>query len=270
MPTPKKPKTSSRAPKPTVTTKPVRTSTKVKPTATSVSVVVANSSTGKPSTAKPSTKPGVTTTTASVLRARATSDDAGFSRVLQARAAEPVLGATLERLEDGRRRWAAEAETATNAELELLEAERRRLQADAPNDGARLARIRRTIAAVATDLGGLRDLRGAMERAVPPVAGGFTVVGRVLSADGQVPEKAEVALVGPDGQDVGLGALAVGRDGMVRESYPPEIVRKLESTQTQVVAVVRIGRRVVASDATPVRVRAGVLHQFDLRIGALG
>ena len=109
-----------------------------------------------------------------------------------------------------------------------------------------------------------------MERAVPPVAGGFTVIGRVLSADGRVPEKAEVALVGPDGQDVGLGALAVGRDGMVRESYPAELVRKLEESGTQVVAVVRIGRRVVARDEAATRVRAGVLHQFDLRIGALG
>jgi hypothetical protein len=84
-----------------------------------------------------------------------------------------------------------------------------------------------------------------------------------------VPEKAEVALVGPDGQDVGLTPLAVGRDGMVRESYPAEIVRKLQETGTQVLAVVRIGRRVVAREESPAPVRAGVLHQFDLRIGAL-
>jgi hypothetical protein len=32
---------------------------------------------------------------------------------------------------------------------------------------------------------------------------------------------------------------------------------------------VRIGRRVVARDEVPAPVRAGVLHQFDLRVGAL-
>jgi hypothetical protein len=250
-------KADKAAVKATITTKPVRTSTKVAATAAKVSAAT-------------TTRPAVTAAAATVLRARASSDDAGFSRVLQARAADPVLGAAVERFEDGRRRWAAEAEAATAAELELLEAERRRLKADAPNDAARLARIQRTIAAVTTDLGGLRDLRGAMERAVPPVAGGFTVVGRVLSAEGGVPQKAEVALLGPDDQDIGLAALAVGADGMVRESYPPEIVRKLEAGGTQVVAVVRIGRRVVARDETPVRVRAGVLHQFDLRVGTLG
>lgn len=235
--------------KPKITTRPVRGGTTTK-TTTRTTVKTARA----------------TGTKATVLRARAASDDHSFARILQARSPEAVLRAAVDRFEEGRRGYAAEAETATAAELALLEAERARLRTDAPNDAARHGRVARAIAAVATELSGLRDLRREMERAVPPLPGGYTVVGRVLGRDGSVPEKAEVVFLGPDGRDLGLGALAVGKDGMVREAYPAEVAKKLEESGAQVTAVVRIGRRVVAREDVPVRVRAGRVHQFDLRI----
>jgi hypothetical protein len=194
--------------------------------------------------------------------------DHGFARVLQQRVPDRVLADVVGRLEEARRRYVVEVGTALEVEHEILAAEARRLAGgDDPGQG----RAAQALVAVETEAAALRDVVREMERAPSLEPDGFTVVGRVLTRTGHAPEKAEVVFLGPEGRDLGragLEPLAVDADGMVRQSYPADVARKLEESGVQVTVAVRIGKRVVATDDTAVRVRAGRLLQFDLRIGA--
>jgi hypothetical protein len=201
---------------------------------------------------------------------RAEGEDRSFLKILHTRSTDRILPELSLRLEGGRRRYASEVEAAAAAELAVLAEERRRLEREAPGDAARQARAARLAAAVELDLAATRHLREEIERAVPPVPGGFTVLGRVLTRDG-APARAEVFFAGADGQEVKLlGVIPVGKDGMVRRAYPADVTKRLEAERVRVVAAARVGRQVVGREQTPARVRAGGVHQFDLRVDSTG
>lgn len=199
------------------------------------------------------------------LASRARQDDRSFGRVLQTRSPDRIVPETVRRLEGGRRLYLEESLRAAEAELLLLTKERDRLQEE--GDKRRLARIARLVAAVEADLAAGRETAAAVKQSGDLPADGWAVLGRVLTRDGDVPQRAEVVFVAEEGRPVEpLQSLPVGPDGMVRAAFPAEVVKPLEQQALRVAAAVRVGRRILAVDETPVRLRAGRVYQFDLRV----
>jgi hypothetical protein len=205
---------------------------------------------------------------ASPLSARAPTEDRSFVQLLASRSPDKIAPEATLRLEGGRRLYVAETEKATAAELAALEDERKRIQDQDPNAAKKRARLDRLIAAVKLDSAGNAEIRKEIERAVTPERGGWTIAGRVLTRDGKVPAKAEVVFLDAEGKEIkALGALPVGKDGTIRESFAKDVVQKL-GERAKVTAAVRVGRQIVATEERSVRVAGDRIHQFDLRLAA--
>lgn len=195
------------------------------------------------------------------------SEDRTFNRVLATRASEKIVPEAGRRLEAGRQRYVSESLSGARAELEIVEAERKRIEKEGDATGRKLARLEQIGAAVEADIEASRTIAEAIERAVEPVPGGWTVVGRVLGAKGRPPKKAQVVFVDEAGKLVKmLEPIGVEADGMVRQGYTEDVVAPLAKEGLRVRAAVRVGRRTVATDSSPVRVQSGGLYQFDLRV----
>ena len=132
--------------------------------------------------------------------------------------------------------------------------------------GADIAAMRE-MTAVEGDIISGRATLAAIKQGLSPEPGGLTVIGRVLRRDGAVPKKAEVVFLSDKNEPVKeLGVRKLGTDGMLRTTYKADKVKKLVKEQTRVVAAVRQGGRIVATDETPTRVVLDQIYTFDLRV----
>lgn len=196
----------------------------------------------------------------------ATREDRSFSQVLKTKSTERIVPEAVNRFEAGRRLYAKQATAAAEAELQLLVKERKRHEEEDACPGLSSGRLDRLMAAVEADIAAGRATLDAIEHAVAPEPNGWTVIGRVLRRDGAVPENAEVLFLADRNEPVKeLGMHKLGADGMVRTTYPAEVIKRIIEQRLRVIAGVRIGGRIVATDGTPVHVGPGRVYLFDLR-----
>jgi len=194
-------------------------------------------------------------------------EDRSFAEVLRTKSVERVVPEAVNRFEAGRQLYAKQAVASADAELALLLEERKRLDQEDGAGEPRARRIDRLISAVEADLAASRATLDAIDDAVAPQVSGWTAIGRVLRRDGAVPRGAEVLFVAGGEEPVDeLGVHEPGKDGMVRVTYPAEVVKRLVQTRLEVAAAVRSGARIVATDETSVRLLPGRVYLFDLRV----
>ena len=192
-------------------------------------------------------------------------EDRSLVELLRTKSVDRILPEVVSRTEAGRRAYARDGETAVTAELALLAEERARLEAE-PDESGRRTQIDRVLAGIEADLESHRVVTRAVARAVQPVKGGWTVVGRAVPRRGGGLRRATIEFVTDNNQIVKeLGVLPVDTDGWVQKSYPAELVKELATRRVVVAAALRVGNRVVATDETRVEVAPDRLHQFDLR-----
>jgi hypothetical protein len=202
---------------------------------------------------------------AAAVRTRDGVADRSFGEVLRTKSVERILPEVLNRGEAGRRRYIESSVKAIDGEIELLREEHKRLQAEGTDDDA-IARIDRALLAVTAEAQSQRAAAADIARPLVHPAKGFTVIGRVLQRGGTAPKGATVEFASDREQPVKeLGSITVDADGSVRRAYPAELVTKMTNTPP-VHTVVRVGQRIVASDAAHVSVAPDTLYQFDLRI----
>jgi hypothetical protein len=191
--------------------------------------------------------------------------DRGLGKILAERSADKIVPEVARRLEGARKSHVDAAVKAAEAERALLEAEAARLEKEGDAGGRKAGRIARFRAAVETEARSARETAGAIERRIEPERGGWSVIGRVVDRKGVSPAKTQVVFVDEKNVPVkGLAPITVGKDGMVRQSYPAATVAKL--VRVRVAAAARVGTKIVAVDDARTLVGAGRLHQFDIRI----
>lgn len=193
--------------------------------------------------------------------------DRSFAKVLQSKSVDTILPEVANRFEAGRRLYTQEAVAAATAELAVLNKERERLAEEEEAEGPAQVRIESLVTAVGTDITSGQELLEEMKLVIAPERGGWSVMGRVTMRDGTVPEKAAIVFLDENNEPVKeLRPIKVGTDGVVRYAFSANVVKRQQARGGKVTVAVQVGRRIVATDSSPVRLKPGAMYQFDFRV----
>ncbi len=156
----------------------------------------------------------------------------GLGKILAGRSADEIVPEVARRLEIGRKNKVEGAVKAAEAEVALLEAEAARLQRDRDPEGRKAARVAQFRSAAVLEAETARATAKAIKKRIEPEADGWTVIGRVVDRKGVPPKKARVVFVDEKKTSVkALAPIAVGKDGIVRRSYPAATVAKMATAR---------------------------------------